>query len=557
MISIIQEQDATSSSIPKIDTLSISNENDVIRKFDLEVLGPEKDDTTISIINQVDEDDSRVYEPSDRDSIVCDELKMDAANSIKNGEVDKHSILESVVNDEQKDMDGTTLKDVNINKHENADEIYKAPEEPQQDYKTEILASINKNKSSKIDAGKLKTKSGIPTTQKLKVTGSKSVPIKDPKMNKSEIYTLNNDTSFNETVMDDFNKTIRNQQNDIKTLNSQLNEHKIIIESQSDDITGYLNQIKLLETALNDEQKFNKSNINLKIKGPHISESEAMQLSKEINEQEFLIKGLVVENEKLVQEVKESTKKLKEEEQLHLIKIDALQRDKSKMNLKNTEFDNSKLTIQQLASQRLKIEDLESELGSKKHIFATLEVEYKQQISKVEAQLKESLAENNLMKDSAPEKLKLLKSQEISMKDQFTAYICELEVKLEFFIEKSHTVNNLTSQNIILQQSLVDLNKLYDSLSNESTAQNRKSIKRAPSDIRIISELEAKLKFSNLELDRISKSTFSITEIIEQTRPSISNSDHLLALKQKLNSLMSRCYSLNNDIISINDKVII
>jgi hypothetical protein len=90
----------------------------------------------------------------------------------------------------------------------------------------------------------------------------------------------------------------------------------------------------------------------------------------------------------LVQEVKESTKKLKEEEQLHLNNIDALQREKSIMNLKNTELDNSKLTMQHIASQRLKIEELENELSIKVQLFATLEVDYKQKISKVEAQIK-------------------------------------------------------------------------------------------------------------------------------------------------------------------------
>jgi hypothetical protein len=301
-----------------------NNENDaLISNPDALVQG--RDGTSIQINNQTAEHSREVYEPLS--IYVCDERKeIDVGKTITNVEVHVPSIIEIASKCDHNRFEGSMLIEVMKNTDENTDvsQICNATEESQSDYKTELLASINKIKASKTDSETQKTNSSIPTPKKLKLTDPRTVPlkgqdgsnafVKNPKntASKFESGTENELPFFNETAMDDFNKTIKKQQNDIKSLNSQVNEHKIIIESQSEEITGYLNQIKLLETALKDEQAFHKSNTNrLKSKGPHISESEAMQLSKEINEQEFLIKGVCISNISLLLKMRNWSKKLK------------------------------------------------------------------------------------------------------------------------------------------------------------------------------------------------------------------------------------------------------
>jgi hypothetical protein len=340
-----------------------------------------------------------------------------------------------------------------------------------------------------------------------------------------------------ETIMKDFLDTVTRQQTQIKEQEDELSSLRDQVNSRIVETTTLSDQIKFLEAALKDEQENNKSSRKALKEGPVITEKEAAELRKEIAEQESLINGVntsltqfLMENEKLVQQNKELKRQLKESEHLNLIKQENLIREKARVQINKPVVESGDQTIQQVAQQRAKIEELESTLTTQQHVFKTSEEDHAKQLAKLGAQLNEACLQLTELQGADPEQLKFMQSKQMQMKERYDAYIVELETKLEWCLETQGDVHQLQQQNKLLEAAIRDSSLEMEAISREK---NLKSVKRQPMDIRRISELETKVKLMQQEITKLSKVPFAVSEIIQAPRPTIESADYIRHIKSR------------------------
>lgn len=264
----------------------------------------------------------------------------------------------------------------------------------------------------------------------------------------------------------------------------------------------------------------------------------------------------MIENEKLVQQNKELKRQFKESEQLNMIKQENLIRDKARSQINPSVVERGDQSIQQLAQQRAKIEELELSLAAQNHAFKTAEEDHLQQLAKVEAQLHEACLQLSDLQGADPEQLMVLQAKNLEMKGKYDAYIVELETKLEWCLETQSDIHQLQQQNKLLQAAIIEANLELEDIAREK---NLKSVKRQPMDIRRISELETKVKLLQQEVIKLSKPPVTVGDIIQAHRPTIDSADYIMHLKNRQKNLEAQLAVLKADaeehLVSSREKV--
>ncbi|KAL2917164.1 hypothetical protein HK105_203228 [Polyrhizophydium stewartii] len=243
-------------------------------------------------------------------------------------------------------------------------------------------------------------------------------------------------------------------------------------------------QVHFLERMLEEERETSQRAM-LRIKSePSITRAEADALRRELNDQENLIRGYQSENEKLTALVKTLRKDLKEADQRHFLRHEALQRENQTLRAQlgavkgsgaldvgdgieaaiagagmapksngsvgatgasisagtaapaaasvGTAGERASFTA---AKAQVRIEVLEQELASVRHAAQSKEADLRARIQQLEAQLAEASATVDALQGADPEKLKRLEGEFRASREAYEAYIVEIEGKLEMHME--------------------------------------------------------------------------------------------------------------------------
>eukprot|EP00842_Homolaphlyctis_polyrhiza_P002725 jgi/Hompol1/3453/HPOL_001585-RA len=365
---------------------------------------------------------------------------------------------------------------------------------------------------------------------------------------------------------------------------SDLTKEKAAIES---DRQTLCEQIGFLQQQL-DKEETTAHNVAARARSePAISQTEADALRKEIADQETLIRGFQTENEKLMAQVKNLRKELKESDQRHYLKQDALIREnhwlKAQLNSVGGNADlksdingdsrsgfatyHDRLVSNEAAKHgdftavksQVRIEALEADLATLRHTSQAKESDLKARITQLEAQLHEARSSLETLSAADPEKLKKLEADQKAMREKYDAYIVELEGKLEMYMETAANAEidprHTKRQEILIEDLKSEIKRLEHAVlaghstavpSNTGTNAKQGSLvatqatgpKRLPADVRRIKELEAQVETLREERDRRrDQLPIQVASIVQSAKPVISESDYVAHLKQRVRKL--------------------
>ena len=244
-----------------------------------------------------------------------------------------------------------------------------------------------------------------------------------------------------------------------------------------------------------------------------------------------------MENEKLLNQVRDLRKVNKENEQLHFLKQEAMAKEHAilKTQLDATlKGDLKGANDLQSAKYRAKVETLEAELSRLSHEKQATEMENRDHVSRLETQLAGMKSRLEKLSDADPEHLKKIQREHIEALEKYNAYIVELETKLEFAYANQEMLSDLKTQVAKLDSSNAELRQELEIMARSKSGS---SIKRLPSDVRRINELERKLTSLENQLAKSKLSSVDISIMMEHQKPSISSSEYIKHLKQKVKSL--------------------
>ena len=339
-------------------------------------------------------------------------------------------------------------------------------------------------------------------------------------------------------------------------------------KSKSEEIDTFKDQVLFLERILEEKQQTASKARLLAVNEPFISASVAETLRKEMNDQETLIQGYQNENEKLMVQIKMLRKEMREGEQRHFLKQEALVREnlhlKSQLGGSSTDLNEigpdgqakaSDVTGFSSAKAKVRIEALETELAAVKHKSASKEADLKARIVQLDAQLSEASDELSNLRGADPERLRTLENEMKSKKKQYDAYIAELETKLEWFLERQELWDD--NQVVIHNQEALikDLRRTIEQL-EQTPGENKlkRSTKASASDLRRVKELETEVR--DLKAEKIRKqsigSKYSLDSLVDAARPAISDGEYIKMLKQRIQKQEK---DIENAIVASDEKI--
>ncbi|KAJ3389861.1 hypothetical protein HDU84_008231 [Entophlyctis sp. JEL0112] len=165
-------------------------------------------------------------------------------------------------------------------------------------------------------------------------------------------------------------------------------------------------------------------------KGDLATKEDIEKARKEMLEQETLIKGYQLENEKLTEQIKIFKKQIKDEDSRSFLRIEALQREVQtlKTALNNPSNPASSYDSAKLAAT---VDDLQDKLSSQERNFKERELSMTGEISKLKAQLNEANAKVEAFSGCTVEEVAEMKKTWESERGSLESYIVELELRVE------------------------------------------------------------------------------------------------------------------------------
>lgn len=216
-------------------------------------------------------------------------------------------------------------------------------------------------------------------------------------------------------------------------------------------------EIRLLESILEKEQENSRK---LMAKAGTTFPADAEKLKKDIDEQELLLHGYQLENEKLIMENKDLKKGLREAEKLALLKTEKLTREVSTLRLQVQERERTQTRTDFGAAQyQLKIEALEAQLESTRSNLMDREAELNLEIEKWKAQFEQALKA-----PMSPGKAAAITEMPLSekAKEKYEARIVELEGKLQLLHDKEELLEDYTRRIVDKDAEMKDLRTALD-----------------------------------------------------------------------------------------------
>nr|KAJ3418108.1 hypothetical protein HK105_000338 [Polyrhizophydium stewartii] len=351
-------------------------------------------------------------------------------------------------------------------------------------------------------------------------------------------------------------------------------------------------QVHFLERMLEEERETSQRAM-LRIKSePSITRAEADALRRELNDQENLIRGYQSENEKLTALVKTLRKDLKEADQRHFLRHEALQRENQTLRAQLGAVKGSgaldvgdgieaaiagagmapKSNGFTAAKAQVRIEVLEQELASVRHAAQSKEADLRARIQQLEAQLAEASATVDALQGADPEKLKRLEGEFRASREAYEAYIVEIEGKLEMHMENLDLLRDaqrtISRQERAMADMRGEIERLEQTLvggerrggtATSASAKDRPgpagdrsgaaaaaAARRMSGDMRRVRELERELEDLRAELERHRQAASArptAADVSRVPRPVVDEGDYVRHLKQRVQRLQKESES--------------
>ncbi|KAJ1565359.1 hypothetical protein HK096_003234, partial [Nowakowskiella sp. JEL0078] len=261
----------------------------------------------------------------------------------------------------------------------------------------------------------------------------------------------------------------------IAELMQELQEKTVIVASLKEDLA-------LIEKFHESEELARKNRLAA------LSDGDIIRVEKEISEQETLIHGYQIENEKLVRQIKETKNEIKEVEKRSFLKFEHMQRENSMLRAQITQMefrrDQGGLSS---AKTQLKVEEMQIEIDRIAKDRHESEELLKREVQMLKSQLSSTTQELQKLKREDLQKL----TEELTTVKRYNT---DLEDSFRKLQKKSmEAPGNLVSEDhektfIELQSTIERLEKLAEEKLTEETNFSKSRSKQT--DIKKIKELE-------------------------------------------------------------------
>ncbi|KAJ3278778.1 hypothetical protein HK104_002034 [Borealophlyctis nickersoniae] len=253
------------------------------------------------------------------------------------------------------------------------------------------------------------------------------------------------------------------------------------------------------------------------------------QIRKDIEEQEVLIRGYQLENEKLVDQIKSLKQDHKDAERLHQLKLESALRENThlKNQLRDAQAHSRPPSDFNAAKIQVRAEKLEIELREAQ----AKEEGLKGEIAKLRAQLTEAHEQIDALKDAAPDVVEKLRSDMKEAKARYEAYIVELEGKVAWHVENQEL---LAEKEAMLQEREKELDEAKRKTGGVTGKRGSAVVMGA--DAKRIKALEKQVG----ELERALKKKGRpdpIAELVKATKPTIEEGTYVKHLREKVRKL--------------------
>ncbi|KAJ3130455.1 hypothetical protein HK098_000020 [Nowakowskiella sp. JEL0407] len=240
------------------------------------------------------------------------------------------------------------------------------------------------------------------------------------------------------TVIETLQTQVQYQEAEIRNLQALLQE-------KNSDIEILKEEINMLERVREQDGAARRSRLAT------LSDGDLGKIEKEIMEQENLIHGYQVENEKLLSQVKDLKNEMKEIDKRSFLKNEQLQRENTTLRNQLTQLENRReQTGLASAKLQLRVEELENEMKSSAHKFAEREESLDGEVTKLKALLSSSTQELNRLK-----------------REELGKLTTELSIAKSHNEELEHVVRQLEEKSVIYdaefqEDAVVDLEKTIE-----------------------------------------------------------------------------------------------